>query len=186
MAPSSPSMPRLGRSAGSTSSRISRSSHKPPRHRSWSTARSSPTAPARHAPTASFRRMTRKPEKNSGSSITRPRKVSPAATRGARFQPKNGSLAPGASPVPTTPSANCSIGASPIRSHGPGGSATAISTRCRARRPRSSTVTRPWRSTSRPESSSGITSTCRATTGTSITSMSARLSAPPSTPIRPR
>ena len=76
---------KTGKERWATSSRISRSSHRPPRHRWWSTARSSPTAPARRAPTASFRRMTRKPEKNSGSSITRPRKASPAATPGARL-----------------------------------------------------------------------------------------------------
>ena len=76
------------------------------------------------------------------------------------------------------PAARCCTGRSPIRNPGRGISATATSMPFRALLRPSSTAIRRSRSISRPASSSGTTSTCRATIGTSTMSTSARWCAP--------
>jgi hypothetical protein len=110
----------------------------------------------------------------------------PGAIHGATYRPSAASPAVGGCRVHTIRNARRYIGRSPIPSLIPGSNATAAQRAPGGPRPPISIPTRHWRSTSRPGSSNGTTSICRATIGTSITSTSERCCGPRSIPIPAR
>ena len=113
------------------------------------------------------------PARKCGSSTSPLRLANRAATRGATCQSRSAPRPMGPAWFVRSRAPGRLLGRGQSRIRIPASSDTAGTTRPHRPRPRSCTAIRPWRSTSRPASWSGISRSSLATTGTRITTRNA-------------